>query len=142
MWSGYQHIFTALQLRFSCTARVEATILDFPKQWLQNCLFLKTVLLSGAGRGSENKGGCTYLQDTLTNAVWWGCSWVPMRHSGKILQLCFRKCDSSEHLVCFYLVDMLNLINGCISFFILAMRKLKRNSVIIWSTFFSVHTTL
>lgn len=95
----------------------------------------------------SDKGGCTHLWEVLADTLWrdvlgnqpvFSCETL----WGKILQVCGRKYNSPEHLACFYLVDMLNLINDCISFFILAMRKLERNSVIMWSTFVSIHTTL
>lgn len=49
---------------------------------------------------------------------------------GKVLQVFFRKRDSPEHLDCFYLVDMLNLINDGIPLFILAVRKLRTNFIL------------
>lgn len=53
-----------------------------------------------------------------------------------------RKCDSPEHLICFGLVDMLNLKNDSVSLFILAFMKLRSKSVSIWSTFLSDNMTL
>lgn len=59
--------------------------------------------------------------------------------TGKMLPgLSFRKCDSPEHLVCFCLVDMLNLINDSVSLFILAPRKLGSNSILPYG----VHSSL
>lgn len=52
--------------------------------------------------------------------------------------LSFRKGDSTEHLVCFCLVDMLNLINDSVSLFILAPKRLGSNSVLPYG----IHSSL
>lgn len=50
------------------------------------------------------------VEHQLASALW--------EAAGKMLPgLSFRKWDSPEHLVCFGLVDMLNLINVCFPFY-------------------------
>lgn len=115
---------------------------------LQTCPFLKAVLLGSTLVGTPAwTGGYTYFQEALANAedvlgYQPASFYETLWRKEKTLQVCLSKCSSPEHLVCFCLVDMLNLINGCISLYIPVIRKLKRNSVIIWPTFLSVHITL
>lgn len=57
--------------------------------------------------------------------------------------LSFRKCDSLEHLVCFCLVDMLNLINDSVSpLYFGSEEAWEQLYITIWCTFLSADITL